>query len=74
MPKGLKRQYGQGHLHFLTLSCYRRLPLLLSLAKCTVVRVDEKSGSRAAAPQIAASQYYAGISNYAQLLSAAAAP
>ncbi len=27
MPKGLKRYYGQGHLHFLTFSCYRRLPL-----------------------------------------------
>jgi len=26
--KGLKRHYGQGHLHFLTFSCYRRLPLL----------------------------------------------
>jgi len=30
MPKGLKRYYGQGHLHFLTFSCYRRLPLLRS--------------------------------------------
>ena len=29
MPKGLKRYYGRGHLHFLTFSCYRRLPLLL---------------------------------------------
>ena len=28
MPKGLKRRYGQGDLHFLTFSCYRRLPLL----------------------------------------------
>jgi putative transposase len=28
MPKGLKRCYGRGHLHFLTFSCYRRLPLL----------------------------------------------
>jgi putative transposase len=28
MPKGLKRYYGQGHLHFLTFRCYRRLPLL----------------------------------------------
>jgi hypothetical protein len=26
MPKGLKRYYGRGHLHFLTFSCYRRLP------------------------------------------------
>jgi putative transposase len=28
MPKGLKRYYGRGDLHFLTFSCYRRLPLL----------------------------------------------
>ena len=28
MPKGLKRFYGQRHLHFVTCSCYRRLPLL----------------------------------------------
>src|SRR5712671_4774364 len=28
MPKNLKRFYGRGHLHFLTFSCYRRLPLL----------------------------------------------
>jgi len=28
MPAGLKRYYGQGHLHFITFSCYRRLPLL----------------------------------------------
>jgi putative transposase len=28
MPKGLKRYYGHAHLHFLTFSCYRRLPLL----------------------------------------------
>jgi putative transposase len=28
MPKGLKRFYGKGHLHFLTFSCYRRLALL----------------------------------------------
>ncbi len=30
MPKGLKRIYGFGRLHFLTFSCYRRLPLLRS--------------------------------------------
>ena len=30
MPKGLKRYYGQHHLHFVTFSCYRRLPLLSS--------------------------------------------
>jgi putative transposase len=28
MPKNLKRYYGRGHLHFLTFSCYQRLPLL----------------------------------------------
>jgi REP element-mobilizing transposase RayT len=28
MPKGLKRFYGRGDLHFLTFSCYQRLPLL----------------------------------------------
>ncbi len=31
MPKGLKRYYGDGHLHFLTFSCHRRLPLLNTL-------------------------------------------
>ena len=28
MPTGLTRRYGQGHLHFITCSCCRRLPLL----------------------------------------------
>ena len=28
MPVELKRIYGKGHLHFITFSCYRRLPLL----------------------------------------------
>jgi putative transposase len=28
MPKGLKRYYGLGHLHFITCSCHGRLPLL----------------------------------------------
>jgi putative transposase len=28
VPKNLKRYYGLGHLHFVTFSCYRRLPLL----------------------------------------------
>ena len=27
-PKGLKRYFGRGDLHFLTFSCYQRLPLL----------------------------------------------
>ncbi len=28
MPWGLKRYYGNGDLHFITFSCYQRLPLL----------------------------------------------
>jgi putative transposase len=28
VPEGLERIYGQGHLHFITFSCYQRLPLL----------------------------------------------
>ncbi|MDE3137162.1 MAG: transposase [Acidobacteriota bacterium] len=28
MPRGLRRYYGRGDLHFLTFSCHRRLPLL----------------------------------------------
>jgi len=28
MPKGLKRYYGQDHLHFLTCGCYHRQPWL----------------------------------------------
>src|SRR2546423_15100214 len=28
MPRGLKRYYGQGDLHFVTFGCYRRLRLL----------------------------------------------
>ena len=40
MPQGLKRIYGQGHLHFITFSCYRRLPLLGSArARNVFVRV-----------------------------------
>ena len=40
MPKNLKRYYGQGHLHFITCSCYRRLPLLGSIrARNAFVRV-----------------------------------
>jgi putative transposase len=39
MPKRLKRTYGFGHLHFMTFSCYRRLPLLRSArARNTFVR------------------------------------
>jgi putative transposase len=39
MPSGLKRFYGKGHLHFITFSCYRRLPLLKTArARDTFVR------------------------------------
>jgi putative transposase len=31
MPAGLQRFYGHDHLHFITFSCYRRLPLLRSV-------------------------------------------
>jgi putative transposase len=30
MPRGLHRSYGAHHLHFITCSCYHRLPLLRS--------------------------------------------
>jgi REP-associated tyrosine transposase len=30
MPAGLHRTYGTHHLHFITCSCYQRLPLLNS--------------------------------------------
>lgn len=43
MPKGLKRIYGYGHLHFITFSCYRRLPLLRSArARNLFVRVLDR--------------------------------
>ena len=31
MPSGLHRSYGAHHLHFITGSCYRRLPFLLNV-------------------------------------------
>ena len=40
MPKRLKRIYAFGHLHLITFSCYRRLPLLaFSRARNVFVRV-----------------------------------
>ncbi len=33
MPSGLHRTYGAHHLHFITCSCYRRLPLLSAPAR-----------------------------------------
>ena len=51
MPRRLKRYYGQGDLHFVTFSCYRRLPLLGSRRARDVFvmelgRVREKYGFR----------------------------
>lgn len=40
MPKGLKRYYGQKQLHFVTFSCYRRLPLLASRRARNLVVVE----------------------------------
>jgi REP-associated tyrosine transposase len=40
MPTGLKRYYGRGHLHFITFSCYRRLPLLKT-ARARDIFVEE---------------------------------
>jgi putative transposase len=34
MPSGLHRTYGAHHLHFITCSCYRRLPFLGSARSC----------------------------------------
>ena len=37
MPEGLKRYYGRGDLHFVTFSCYQRLPLLIKASARAVV-------------------------------------
>ncbi|HYB60730.1 MAG TPA: hypothetical protein VEH50_04545 [Methylomirabilota bacterium] len=34
MKNQLERRYGLGHLHFITFSCYRRLPLLGAAPAC----------------------------------------
>src|SRR6202795_3160461 len=40
MANKLIRRYGQGHLHFITFTCYRRLPLLRSVrARNTFVHI-----------------------------------
>ena len=51
MPSGLKRYFGKGHLHFITFSCYRRLPLLGSkrardLFVTELARVRQEMGFR----------------------------
>jgi putative transposase len=33
MPRGLKRYYGSGDLHFITCSCYHRQPLLATIRR-----------------------------------------
>ena len=33
MPRGLKRFYGSGDLHFITFSCYRRMPFLATSSR-----------------------------------------
>src|SRR6266446_10314414 len=45
MPRGLKRYYGQGQLHFVTFSCYRRLALL-GIARARNMFVKELSRVR----------------------------
>ena len=42
MAKGLIRTYARGHLHFITLSCYRRLPLLRTVAQVLKQRVSRR--------------------------------
>jgi putative transposase len=37
MPRGLKRYYGTGSLHFITWSCYRCKPLLANLVRRDLV-------------------------------------
>jgi REP element-mobilizing transposase RayT len=47
MPKGLKRHYGRGDLHFLMFSCYRRLSLLgTARARNVFVNALEKMRER----------------------------
>jgi len=51
MTEGLERHYGHGHLHFITFSCYHRLPLLKTVhARDTFVqelaRVRTETGFR----------------------------
>ena len=45
MPSGLHRTYGAHHLHFITCSCYRRLPLLNSARSRPVARAFDLAGA-----------------------------
>ena len=47
MPKGLKRYYGAGYLHFITSSCYQRRPILNPSTRRTLfLQVLEEVRSR----------------------------
>ena len=47
MPSGLHRTYGAHHLHFITCSCYRRLPLLCSArSRDTFLKILEQTRER----------------------------
>ena len=47
MPSGLHRTYGAHHLHFITCSCYRRLPLLNSArSRDCCLRILEQTRQR----------------------------
>jgi hypothetical protein len=52
MPKGLRRRYGLSHLHFITCSCYRRLPLFASASAKNLF--CEASGRSARPPRVRA--------------------
>ncbi|MGC2818462.1 MAG: transposase [Candidatus Sulfotelmatobacter sp.] len=47
MPSGLHRTYGAHHLHFITCSCYRRLPLLgTARSRDAFVKILEQTRER----------------------------
>jgi putative transposase len=47
MPSGLHRTYGAHHLHFITTSCYRRLPFLrAALSRDTFLAILEQTRER----------------------------
>src|ERR1051325_307199 len=43
VPRNLKRYYGDDHLHFITFSCFRRLPLLTPGRRDLFLRVLENT-------------------------------
>jgi putative transposase len=47
MPSGLHRTYGAHHLHFITTSCYRRLPFLRTVrSRDTFLTILEQTRER----------------------------